>query len=143
MPKPPVQLFTVFFEVGRLSEEKEILKNSLDISKRRYERRLLEFEYGQTNNLEVLNQLSLRNGYLAYVLRVGEENFFFIGHKSGRGSLTQINVHNSSENNGKKINNFFLDTDIFIKILNYFINIQVFLLILKLLFSNVINYTKL
>ncbi len=50
-----LQLFTVFFEVGRLSEEKEILKNSLDISKRRYERRLLEFEYGQTNNLEILN----------------------------------------------------------------------------------------
>ena len=50
-----LQLFTVFFEVGRLSEEKEILKNSLDISKKRYQRRLLEFEYGQTNNLEVLN----------------------------------------------------------------------------------------
>ena len=50
-----LQLFTVFFEVGRLSEEKEILKNSLDISKRRYERRELEYEYGQTNNLEVLN----------------------------------------------------------------------------------------
>ena len=50
-----LQLFTVFFEVGRLSEEKEILKNSLDISKRRYERRQLEYEYGQTNNLEVLN----------------------------------------------------------------------------------------
>ena len=50
-----LQLFTVFFEVGRLTEEKEILKNSLDISKSRYERRLLEFEYGQTNNLEVLN----------------------------------------------------------------------------------------
>ena len=28
------------------------------------------------NNLEVLNQLSLRDGYLAYVLKVGEENFF-------------------------------------------------------------------
>ena len=50
-----LQLFTVFFEDGRLSEEKEILKNSLEISKKRYERRLLEFEYGQTNNLEVLN----------------------------------------------------------------------------------------
>ncbi len=46
------------------------------------------------NNLEVLNQLSLRNGYLAYVLKVGEENFFFVGHKSGRGSLTQINTKN-------------------------------------------------
>ena len=50
-----LQLFTVFFEVGRLSEERNILKNALEISKTRYERKLLEFEYGQTNNLEVLN----------------------------------------------------------------------------------------
>ena len=57
-----------------------------------------------TNDLEVINQLSLRDGYLAYVLKVGEENFFFVGHKSGRASLTQINVNSSSENNSKKIN---------------------------------------
>ena len=57
------------------------------------------------NNLEVLNQLSLRNGYLAYVLKVGEENFFFVGHKSGRGSLTQINTNilNEENNKNKKI----------------------------------------
>ena len=56
------------------------------------------------NNLEVLNQLSLRDGYLAYVLKVGEENFFFIGHKSGRGSLTQINNNSFNNENAKKIN---------------------------------------
>jgi flagellar biogenesis protein FliO len=43
------------------------------------------------NNLEVINQIPLRDGYLAYILKVGNENFFFVGHKSGRGSLTQIN----------------------------------------------------
>ena len=53
------------------------------------------------NNLEVLNQLSLRNGYLAYVLKVGDENFFFVGHKSGRGSLTQINTNISNVENTK------------------------------------------
>ena len=53
------------------------------------------------NNLQVLNQLSLRNGYLAYVLKVGEENFFFVGHKSGRGSLTQINTNPLNEENTK------------------------------------------
>ena len=53
------------------------------------------------NNLEVLNQLSLRNGYLAYVLKVGEENFFFVGHKSGRGSLTQINTNILDEEDTK------------------------------------------
>ena len=51
------------------------------------------------NNLEVLSQLSLRNGYLAYVLKVGEENFFFVGHKSGRGSLTQINTNTLNKEN--------------------------------------------
>ena len=56
------------------------------------------------NNLEVLNQLSLRDGYLAYVLKVGEENFFFIGHKSGRGSLTQINNNSLNNENAKKVN---------------------------------------
>ena len=49
----------------------------------------------------MLNQLSLRNGYLAYVLKVGEENFFFVGHKSGRGSLTQINSNILNEENTK------------------------------------------
>ena len=49
------------------------------------------------NNLEVINQLPLRDGYLAYILRVGNENFFFVGHKSGRSSLTQVNSINEVE----------------------------------------------
>ena len=65
------------------------------------------------NNLEVLNQLSLRNGYLAYVLKVGEENFFFVGHKSGRGSLTQINTNIlNKENTKNKINDKFSSKNI-------------------------------
>ena len=32
------------------------------------------------NNLEDINQLPLRDGYLAYMLKVGNENFFFVGH---------------------------------------------------------------
>ena len=50
-----LQLFTVYFEVGRLSEEEKILKDVLDVSKKRYERKIFEYDYGQTNNLEVLN----------------------------------------------------------------------------------------
>ena len=42
------------------------------------------------NSFEVINQMPLNNGFLAYVFKVGEENFFFVGHKSGRGSLAQI-----------------------------------------------------
>ena len=54
------------------------------------------------NNLEVINQLPLRDGYLAYMLRVGNEKFFFVGHKSGRSSLTQVNSVNEVEPQLKK-----------------------------------------
>jgi len=67
-------------------------------------------------NLEVLQHMPLRSGYLAFIFKVGDENFFFVGHKSGRGSLTQvlqnatpekeinnININNSS-NDKKQIN---------------------------------------
>ncbi len=50
-----LQLSIVFFEVGKLSEEEKILKGALEISKKRYQKKLLQYEYGQTNNLEVLN----------------------------------------------------------------------------------------
>ena len=42
------------------------------------------------NSLEITNQIPLNNGFVAYIFKVDEEKFFFIGHKSGRGSLTQI-----------------------------------------------------
>ena len=53
------------------------------------------------NNLEISSQLTLRNGYLAYVFKVGNESFFFVGHKTGRGSLEQINTNTSSIGNSK------------------------------------------
>ena len=55
------------------------------------------------NDLEVSSKLTLRNGYLAYVFKVGEENFFFVGHKSGRGSVQQINKTFSEVNNNKNL----------------------------------------
>jgi hypothetical protein len=55
------------------------------------------------NDLEISSQLTLRNGYLAYVFKVGNESFFFVGHKNGSGSLEQIKSNISSV---EKSNNF-------------------------------------
>jgi hypothetical protein len=60
--------------------------------------------------------MPLRSGYLAFVFKVGEENFFFVGHKSGRGSLTQVlsntinekkidNIQNNNNSNDKNVIN--------------------------------------
>ena len=48
-----LQLYTIYFELSRLREQQNLIIKSLDISKKRLERKLLEFEYGQSNNLEV------------------------------------------------------------------------------------------
>jgi hypothetical protein len=63
------------------------------------------------DDLEISSQLNLRNGYLAYVFKVGEESFFFVGHKTGRGSLEQINKNTSSLGNSKKIQFQSLDSN--------------------------------
>ena len=55
------------------------------------------------DDLEVSSQLTLRNGYSAYVFKVGEESFFFVGHKTGRGSLEQINKKNYPVKNNKSV----------------------------------------
>ena len=61
------------------------------------------------DDLEISSQLTLRNGYLAYVFKVGNESFFFVGHKSGNGSLEQIKSNNfnfeSLSNDKTKISN--------------------------------------
>ena len=43
--------------------------------------------------------MPLNNGFLAYVFKVDEEKFFFVGHKSGRGSLSQIDQPKSEISN--------------------------------------------
>ena len=50
-----LQLYTVFYEVCRLSEEKDIIKSSLEISKTRLERNKIKFDFGQSTKLELLN----------------------------------------------------------------------------------------
>ena len=50
-----LQLFTVYYEVARLSENATTLEQALQISKDRATRAAYRFEYGQANKLEVLN----------------------------------------------------------------------------------------
>ena len=50
-----LQLFTAYFQIARLSENKDNLNEALSISKRRLLRAKYQFEYGQSNKLELLN----------------------------------------------------------------------------------------
>jgi len=50
-----LQLFTVYFQIGRLSENTQNLKEALEISKQRLQRAQYQYEYGQSTKLELLN----------------------------------------------------------------------------------------
>ena len=50
-----LQLFSVYYEVARLTENEQILNKTLEISKERVIRSTYQFEYGQNTKLNVLN----------------------------------------------------------------------------------------
>lgn len=50
-----LQLFTTYFEIARLSENKSNLNEALSISKQRLQRAKYQYEYGQSTRLELLN----------------------------------------------------------------------------------------
>ncbi|MBZ9619123.1 TolC family protein [Psychroflexus lacisalsi] len=50
-----LQLFTVYYEVARLTENKKVLLQTYENTKQRFKRAEYSFEYGQVNKLDVLN----------------------------------------------------------------------------------------
>ena len=50
-----LQLFTVYFQIARLSENKNNLKETLEVSKQRLQRARYQYDYGQSTRLELLN----------------------------------------------------------------------------------------
>jgi len=50
-----IQLFSVYFEIARLTENKNVQQQALEISKQRITRSEYAFEYGQSTKLDILN----------------------------------------------------------------------------------------
>lgn len=50
-----LQLMSVYYEIARLTQNIEVLRDVLETSEERVTRAQYQFEYGQTNNLAVLN----------------------------------------------------------------------------------------
>lgn len=50
-----IQLFSVYYEVARLSQNRDILEETLQISRERFTRASYQFDYGQGTKLDILN----------------------------------------------------------------------------------------
>ena len=63
-----LQLFSVYFQIARLSENTSNLKETLEISKQRLERAKYQYEYGQSTKLELLNaEVDVNNDSINYI----------------------------------------------------------------------------
>ncbi len=63
-----LQLFTVYFQIARLSENTSNLEEALMISKRRLERAKYQYEYGQSTRLELLNaEVDINNDSISVI----------------------------------------------------------------------------
>ena len=63
-----LQLFTVYFQIARLSENTKNLEEALNISKQRKQRSEYQYDYGQTTKLEFLNaQVDVNNDSIALI----------------------------------------------------------------------------
>ena len=63
-----LQLFTVYFQIARLSENTSNLKKALNISKQRLARARYQYDYGQSTKLELLNaEVDVNNDSITYL----------------------------------------------------------------------------
>lgn len=63
-----LQILSVYYEVARLTENKDVLQETLEISKNRVTRAQYQFEYGQANRLVLLNaRVDVNNDSIALI----------------------------------------------------------------------------
>lgn len=63
-----LQLFTLYFQIARLSENTTNLSEALTISKTRLQRAKYQYEYGQSTKLELLNaEVDVNNDSINYI----------------------------------------------------------------------------
>ena len=63
-----LQLFTIYFQIARLSENKDNLQEALSISKKRLKRAQYQYDYGQSTKLEYLNaQVDVNNDSITFI----------------------------------------------------------------------------
>lgn len=63
-----LQLFTIYFQIARLSENKDNLQEALSISKSRLQRAKYQYDFGQSTKLEYLNaQVDVNNDSITFI----------------------------------------------------------------------------
>lgn len=102
-----LQLFTVYFQIARLTENTKNLQETLEVSKERLKRAQYQYEYGQSTKLELLNaEVDVNNDSINLI----NSNQQFSNSKRNLNIVLGI----------QKDNNYMVETDVeFISLMSY------------------------
>jgi outer membrane protein TolC len=102
-----LQLFTTYFQIARLSENKHNLEEALSISKRRLVRAKYQYDYGQSTKLEMLNaEVDVNNDSILLITAKQQLNNVKRGLNSILGIEKEVNYAVETEIDFVKIMNF-------------------------------------
>ena len=102
-----LQLFTLYFQIARLSENTNNLSEALTISKSRLERATYQYEYGQSTKLELLNaEVDVNNDSITLIAGRQELNNAKRGLNIILGVEKEINYNVETQVDFNKIMNF-------------------------------------
>ncbi|WP_296634909.1 TolC family protein [Polaribacter sp.] len=102
-----LQLFTAYFQIARLTENKNNLKEALIISKQRLQRAQYQYDYGQSTKLEFLNaQVDVNNDSISLIAAKQQLNSAKRGLNVILGSKNDVSFDVETEVEYNKMLNF-------------------------------------
>lgn len=151
-----LQIFTIYYQVAQLTEDRKNMLASLNISKERLKRANYSFEYGQSTKLELLNaEVDVNNDSIRYInsqrllLNAKRDLNLLLGRNVTTTFMVDTNISfNMSFNyqtlleKAKKYNVEILKAQTSIALNNYDLKFNKSLLLPSIIFSGSYSYNK-
>ncbi|MBT8316018.1 MAG: TolC family protein [Lutibacter sp.] len=151
-----LQIFTVYYQVAQLTEDRKNIEASLNISKQRLERAKYSFDYGQSTKLELLNaEVDVNNDSIRYInsqrslLNAKRDLNLLLGRSVSENFIVDTNIsfnlafnYENLLEKAKKHNVEILKAQTSIELNNYNLKFNKSLLLPSIIFSGSYGYNK-
>ena len=151
-----LQIFTVYYQVAQLTEDRKNISASLNISKQRLKRANYSFDYGQSTKLELLNaEVDVNNDSIRYInsqrflLNAKRNLNLLLGRNVSTNFIVETNIsfnltfnYENLLEKAKKHNVEMLKSKANIELNNYSLKFNKSLLLPSIIFNGSYGYNK-
>ena len=151
-----LQIFTVYYQVAQLTEDRKNISASLNISKQRLQRANYSFDYGQSTKLELLNaEVDVNNDSIRYInsqrflLNAKRNLNLLLGRNVSTNFIVETNIsfnltfnYENLLEKAKKHNVEMLKSKANIELNNYSLKFNKSLLLPSIIFNGSYGYNK-